>query len=154
MLRELRRKDRAITHGEAKVLLARGEYGVLSTVSADGSPYGVPINYCILDDMIYFHSAPEGHKLDNIAADSKVSFCVVGATRVLPDKFATLYESVIVSGKAEEVFDAEKQMALEGLVAKYSGGFREEGLRFIFTRINDARVFRIVIAAISGKACR
>ncbi len=154
MNRELRRKDRGTTETEARELLDRGEYGVLSTVSADGIPYGVPLSYCVIDNAIYFHSALEGHKLENITAGDRVSFCVVGATHVLPEKFSTRYESVIVSGRATEVLDMEKQRALEGLVAKYSAGFCEAGLKYIASDSKRTRVFRIDIKAISGKARR
>lgn len=154
MIRELRRKDRGTTETEARELLARGEYGVLATVSADGVPYGVPLSYCVIDNGIYFHCAPEGHKLENIAADSRVSFCVVGTTELLPEKFSTRYESVIVTGRAAEVMGAEKQRGLEGLVAKYSAGFFDAGLRYIAADSPKTRVFRIEIDAISGKARR
>lgn len=52
---------------------------------------------------------------------------MVGKAEVLPDKFVTKYESVIVSGEVEEVFDHEKQTALEGLLHKYSSKFIEKG---------------------------
>ena len=74
----MRRKDRALSRQEALDILNKGEYGILSTVSADGQPYGTPINFCLINDCIYFHCAKEGHKLDNISANSKVCFCVVG----------------------------------------------------------------------------
>lgn len=154
MNRELRRKDRGTTEMEARELLERGEFGVISTVSADGTPYGVPLSYCVINNAIYFHSALEGHKLENITDENWVSFCVVGATYVLPEKFSTRYESVIVSGRASEVFDMEKQRALEGLVAKYSAGFREAGLRYIASDSSRTKAFRIDIEAISGKARR
>ncbi|GAM09459.1 pyridoxamine 5'-phosphate oxidase [Geobacter sp. OR-1] len=154
MSHELRRKDRGISESEARALLECGEFGVLSTVSPDGAPYGVPLSYCVIDNAVYFHCAMEGHKLENIAADNRVSFCVVGATEVLPDKFSTRYESVIVSGRAKEVFDAEKQRGLEGLVVKYSSDFRESGLRYIDSDGKCTRVFRITIDAVSGKARR
>lgn len=154
MKKELRRQDRALATAEALELLDRGEYGVLSTVSADGSPYGVPVHYCVSEGSVYFHSAVAGHKLENIEADQRVSFCVVGATEVMPDKFATRYESVIVSGKAEEVFGAEKQRALEGLLAKYSSNFMPSGLRYIEAESEITRVFRFAVSEISGKARR
>lgn len=154
MTRELRRTDRGITETEARVLLERGEYGILSTCGSDGQPYGVPLSYCVMDNAIYFHCALEGHKLENIASKSRVSFCVVGATEVLPEKFSTRYESVIVSGQSAEVFGAEKQSALEGLVAKYSAGFCQEGLRYIASDSHTTRVIRLGIDAISGKARR
>ncbi|MDD2853386.1 MAG: pyridoxamine 5'-phosphate oxidase family protein [Desulfuromonadaceae bacterium] len=154
MNRNLRRNDRGLTESEALDLLVLGEYGVLATVSADGAPYGVPLSYCVIDYGIYFHCALEGHKLENLTADNRVSFCVVGATEVLPEKFSTRYESVIVSGRVTEVFDAEKQRGLEGLVAKYSAGFRDAGERYIATDSHKTRVFRVEIDAISGKARR
>lgn len=154
MHHELRRKERGMTETEARELLERGEYGVLSTRGPDGAPYGIPLSYCVIDSTVYFHCAVEGHKLENIGADDRVSFCVVGKTEVLPAQFATRYESVIISGKATEVFDEEKQLALEGLVAKYSAEFREAGLRYIATDGKRTRVFKFGISEISGKARR
>lgn len=154
MGRELRRTDRALTEPEARELLERGEYGILSTCGPDGQPYGVPLSYCVLDNALYVHCALEGHKLANMTADNRVSFCVVGTTELLPARFSTRYESVIVSGRAEEVFAGEKQRALEGLVAKYSPGFRDEGSRYIAATGDRTRTFRITIGAISGKARR
>lgn len=149
---EMRNQKRAISEAEARELLARGEYGVLSTCGADGQPYGVPLNYCLIGDVIYFHCAVAGHKLENLAADGRVSFCVVGNTEVLPDQFATRYESVIVTGRAAEVLGDDKQPALEGLVAKYSPDFQAAGRQYITAQIGQARVFRIDIEAITGKS--
>jgi nitroimidazol reductase NimA-like FMN-containing flavoprotein (pyridoxamine 5'-phosphate oxidase superfamily) len=154
MHHELRRKDRGITESEARELLERGEYGILSTCDPDGQPYGIPLSYCVIDNAIYFHCALEGHKLEDLAANGRVSFCVVGRTEVLPDQFATRYESVVVSGTATEVFAEEKQLGLEGLLPKYSAGFIAEGLNYIKAKGERTRVFRIGIDAISGKARR
>lgn len=154
MHHELRRKERGLAESEARELLERGEYGILSLSDIDGQPYGIPLSYCVINDAIYFHCAVEGHKLANIAANSRVSFCVVGKTEVLPEQFATRYESVIISGRAAEVFDEEKQQALEGLLAKYSAGYRSEGLNYIAAKRERTRVFRVAIEGICGKARR
>jgi nitroimidazol reductase NimA-like FMN-containing flavoprotein (pyridoxamine 5'-phosphate oxidase superfamily) len=153
-MRELRRKDRAISEEEAMALLSRAEYGFLSTVSENGKPYGVPLNYCVIEGGIYFHCAIEGRKIDNIKQNKSVSFCAVGNTEILPDQFGTKYESVIVSGDIEEVFDNIKQMALEGLLHKYSGDFFEKGLEYIASLGKKTRVFKITIKSLSGKARR
>ena len=153
-MKELRRKDRAITRQEAMAVLQKAEYGILSTVSSDGKPYGVPLNYCLVDNYIYFHCAVEGRKIDNIHTDKNVSFCAVGDTEILPDKFGTKYESVIVAGEIEEAFDTEKQTALEGLIRKYSPDYFEKGLEYIETLQAKTRVFKIPITHISGKARR
>lgn len=154
MHHELRRTERGVSEAEARELLARGEYGILSTCGPDGQPYGIPLSYCVLDDAIYFHCAIEGHKLENLAAESRVSFCVVGETEVLPEQFATRYESVVVSGRAVEVFAEEKQQALEGILAKYAGGFPGKGLDYIEAAGERVRVFRIGIDSLCGKARR
>lgn len=154
MQHELRRKDRGMPEAEARALLQRGEYGVLSLCGADGEPYGIPLSYCVLDTAIYFHCALEGRKLAMLAANNRGSFCVVGATELVPEKFSTRYESVIVSGQVSEALDAEKQHGLEGLVAKYSGSCMAQGLQYIAAQGAATRVFRISIDTICGKARR
>ncbi len=151
-MKELRRKDRAITEEEALALLNKAEYGVLSTVTENGEPYGVPLNFCVIDHCIYFHCAVEGQKIDNIKQNKSISFCAVGNTKILPDKFGTKYESVIVSGEVEEVFDMNKQMAMEGLLHKYSIEFIDKGIKYIEGLKEKTRVFKITINKLTGKA--
>ena len=151
-MKELRRKDRAITEEEAISLLNKAEYGVLSTVSENGKPYGVPLNFCVIDDCVYFHCAVEGQKIDNITQNKSVSFCAVGNTEILPGKFGTKYESVVVSGDVEEVFDMNKQIALEGLLQKYSPEFIDQGIKYIEGLREKTRVFKITINKLTGKA--
>ncbi len=151
-MKELRRKDRAITEEESMALLNKAEYGVLSTVTEDGKPYGVPLNFCIIKHCIYFHCAVEGQKIDNIKQNRSVSFCAVGNTEILPDQFGTKYESVIVLGEVEEVFDMNKQIALEGLLHKYSPEFIDKGINYIEGLREKTRVFKIAINKLTGKA--
>jgi len=151
MQRKIRRSDRASAEGEARKLLEKGEYGVLSTVSGDGQPYGVPVNYACAREFIYFHCATKGHKLDNLSGNNKVSFCVVGKTQVLPEQFATKYESAIVFGQALEVFEDEKRLALLELVKKYSPEFIEKGRQYIESDERKTRVYKIAIEALTGK---
>ncbi|MDH3886714.1 MAG: pyridoxamine 5'-phosphate oxidase family protein [Desulfobacterales bacterium] len=153
-MKELRRKDRAIPEAEAKALLSKAEYGIMSTVSDDGQPYGVPLNFCIVENCIYFHCAIEGRLIENIKNNRSVSFCIVGNTEILPDKFGMRYESTIVSGNIEEVFDVQKQTGLEGFLAKYSSDFIEQGREYIEKLRERTRVFKMAICDISGKAKR
>lgn len=44
-MREMRRKDRLLDSADAVEILKNGEYGVLATVTENGSPYGVPMSY-------------------------------------------------------------------------------------------------------------
>jgi len=150
----MRRQDRQISREEALTILTDGEYGVLSTVSPDGLPYGLPLNYCFFEQKIYFHAALAGKKLEHIAANPHVSFCVVGPTQILPEQFSTRYESCIAEGLAAEVFGEEKLAALAALVVKYSPGFIAEGADYIAQKQERTRVLAITLHSITGKARR
>ncbi len=151
-MREMRRNKLAMGKSETLALLNEAEYGVLSTVSKNGRPYGIPLNYCVIDKAIYFHCAIEGKKIEHIQGNRFVSFCVVGKTKILPRKFSTKYESVIVAGEAEEVFHSEKQAGLEGLIGKYSSKHTAQGLKYIKALDEETKVFKITINNIAGKA--
>jgi nitroimidazol reductase NimA-like FMN-containing flavoprotein (pyridoxamine 5'-phosphate oxidase superfamily) len=153
-MKSIRRSDREITIQEAIELLDSAEYGIMSTVGKDGQPYGLPLSYVYKNDCIYFHCAVSGHKLENIEHNPKVSFCVVGKTKVLPDKFATEYESTVVFGVASEVNGTERYDALLWLLEKYCSNFIAEGKRYIELKDKITKVFKIEIDRISGKARR
>lgn len=153
-MKEMRRSNKQLTDQEAKTLLNACEYGILSTVDQAGQPYGVPLSYTYNNNGIYFHSALTGHKLDNIAQNSKSSFCVVGKTTVLPDKFGTEYESAIAFGTISEVSGAEWQNAMLWLVEKYSADFKKEGEKYIEKHAKATKVFKMEIIHLTGKAGR
>ena len=152
MFREMRRKDRQIGTEAALEILKNGEYGVLSTVGENGYAYGIPLSYTYTDNKIYFHCAKEGTKLDNIKFSNKVSFCVVGKTEVLPCKFSTNYESVVVFGDAFETEGEEKIKGLMDVVKKYSPGFIVEGEKYLEASAHETTVVRIDIKHLTGKA--
>lgn len=153
-MREMRRKDRQLTEEEALAILKKGEYGVLSTVGSDGLPYGVPISYAFADNKIWFHGAGEGRKFDNMGSNNNVSFCVVGKTEVMPEKYGTKYESVIAAGKVRLCEGDEKTTGLMNMVSKYSSEFMEGGEKYANASINKVSVFCIEDLQITGKARR
>ncbi|HSO19875.1 MAG TPA: pyridoxamine 5'-phosphate oxidase family protein [Desulfosarcina sp.] len=153
MDRPMRRKDRRLDDAATMDLLRRGEYGILSTTGADGRPYGIPVNYVVQENALYFHCANEGQKIENITANRSVSFCVVGRTEVLPDKFSTRYESVVVSGAADLVVEAGlRRRALQALIAKYAPDHAEAGEAYIDRLMDQTSVVRVSIDHVAGKA--
>jgi nitroimidazol reductase NimA-like FMN-containing flavoprotein (pyridoxamine 5'-phosphate oxidase superfamily) len=148
----MRRKDRQISNTETIEIINKGEYGVLSMCAPDNKAYGVPLNYVFWNNCIYFHCAKGGFKMDNLDKNNNVSFCIVGNTELLPDKFSTRYESAIIFGKTEEVKEKEKFYALIELVKKYSSEFLENGKRYIQDLSDNTTVIKIRIDEITGKA--
>lgn len=152
MFREMRKKDREVFGEDIEKILTNGEYGVLATVGENGYPYTVPLSYVYQDNSIYFHCAKEGHKLDNIEKNPKVSFCVVTDTEVLPGKFSTNYKSIIAFGEAKELTGALKRDILFKFIEKYSQSFIEEGKRYIERAQDSAKIVEIKIEHITGKS--
>lgn len=153
MIHEMRKKERQLSHTEAIRILEEGEFGILSTINEDGTPYGVPLSYVYADGIICFHCAKGvGHKVENMRHQSSVCFTVVGATKVLPEKFSTKYESVIAHGT---VRPAENTLAgLRLLQEKYCPGFAEKGRIYAENSLEDVAVYEIVIHHLTAKGRR
>ncbi|MGL4594806.1 MAG: pyridoxamine 5'-phosphate oxidase family protein [Thermoguttaceae bacterium] len=115
-----RRVDRIISEKESIRILDAAIYGVLATISPDGSSYGIPLNFVRKDQKIFLHCALEGKKLENIEHDNRVCFCVVGKAEIISDQFTMEYESVVVTGTAKIISSPEKKRAaLKLLCEKY-----------------------------------
>lgn len=152
MFRKMRRKNQELSLEEAIGILQTRPTGILALIGDDDYPYTVPLNYVYGDDKLFFHCAKEGHKIDGMRKNDKVTFCVVEQDEVVPKAFATKYRSVVVFGRARILTDdAEKRDALERLVEKYSPDYREEGSQAIEKEWNLVCVVEITIEHVTGK---
>lgn len=158
MFKEVRRQDRVLENSQRiEELLLNSEYGFLSlgTSVLNGYAYGIPISYAYDKESqsLYFHCAPEGQKLDEIQNNNKVSFCIVGQTKPIQNQFTTLYESIIVFGKAHtDLSDEEKGKVLRLLVNKYSPDYKELGEKYMSKSWNRTFCFKIIIEHKTAKA--
>ena len=53
----MRRNKQALCQEECEQVLRQATSGVLSLISPDGFPYGVPLSYALVDGVIVFHGA-------------------------------------------------------------------------------------------------
>lgn len=155
---DMRYDRRKISEEEARTILKQAEYAVISTVDADGMPYGVPISFVLIDNTIYIHTTNTfGHKLDDFRHDSRV--CVTAVTDTDPcfEKtfFTTRYESAMAFGCIREVpLGVEFRKALVELCMKYVPEAKHEIGEAIEREVNDTSVWAIDIDELSGKAAR
>jgi nitroimidazol reductase NimA-like FMN-containing flavoprotein (pyridoxamine 5'-phosphate oxidase superfamily) len=148
----IRRKDRVMADDNAMRLLETGQYGVMSTVGADGMPYGVPLSYVVDGGHIFFHCARTGRKLDGIASKAHVAFTVVGEAHPYYSKnFTTSYQSVMVFGTAKEASDDEKRKALIMLCQKYLPSYTEFADENIKRSWDVTAVYKISIDELTAK---
>ena len=155
MFREMRKRDRQVSDGEAREILARAENGVLATVGEGGWPYAVPLSHVMLGDVLYIHCASEGHKLDNIANEARVSYCAVASAKVIPESSTVFYESAVVFGRAGLVTNEdEKRKALISLISRFRGECPANVEESLDKCAPETSVIRIRIERITGKAHR
>lgn len=119
--RPMRRIRQQLTQQESVEILGNATSGVLAVNGDNGYPYSVPISYVYADGKIYFHSAVQGHKIDAIRSNPKVSFCVIAQDDIKPQEFTTYFKSVVAFGKARIIEDADEKMSvLRLLAARYT----------------------------------
>jgi nitroimidazol reductase NimA-like FMN-containing flavoprotein (pyridoxamine 5'-phosphate oxidase superfamily) len=129
--------------------------GRLGTAGRDGYPMVKPLNFAYHEGRIYFHSAREGEKIDDIRRDNRVCFEVDLPIAFVkgdeePCRAEYLYQSVIIKGRAHIVEERDEQIfGLSCLMKKYQpeggyGDFSEEKLRI-------TGVVRIDIEEMVGK---
>ncbi|MEK6671942.1 MAG: pyridoxamine 5'-phosphate oxidase family protein [Nitrospirota bacterium] len=137
-------------------LLNTCHVGRLGTIGKDGYPMVKPLNFAYHDGKIYFHTAKEGEKIDDIKRDNRVCLEVdlpiayVKGTAADPCKAEYLYRSVIIKGRASIVEDKEERIfGLKCLMRKYQpeGGYGD----FLEEKLNITGVVRIDIEEMVGK---
>ncbi|MBO5490680.1 MAG: pyridoxamine 5'-phosphate oxidase family protein [Desulfovibrio sp.] len=155
LFRELRRKKQQLPEEACRAILARGTSGVLAVAGDGGYPYAVPLSYVYDGERIFFHCALSGHKLDAIARDDRVSFCVIDRDDVQPETYTTHFASVIVFGRARVLDEpGEKRRALEKLAARYSPEQEEGRTREISRLFDRVCMLELRIEHMSGKQAR
>ena len=148
----MRRKKQQLADEKSIAVLNRGTSGVLAVHGDDGYPYTVPLSYVYQADKLFFHCANNGHKLDAIIRNNKVSFCVIDKDDVVPEEYTAYFRSVIVFGKARIINDeAEKRSALELLAARYSPDHEQGRVEEIERLFKQVSMVEIAIERMSGK---
>ena len=153
----MRRTDREMRPEDARRVLKEGQYGVLSVAGKDGAPYGVPLNYFYVpeENAVYFHCAAVGRKLDCLRENRRVSFAVVGSQKIVPERFTTRYESVILTGRASLITDpAEKTKRLVQLCRALAPDAVRRRDEVIRRQLAAVAVVKVEILELTGKRNR
>ncbi len=148
----MRRSDREITDKKEIYEIIKSSQVCHLAFAQGGHPYIVPLCFGLHENTLYFHSAPEGRKVDLLRQNPEVCFEFdTGCELVLSDdpcRIGMNYRSVIGFGEAQIVTDPEeKKTALESIMLQYVGKtavFPEEAL-------NRTLVFKVDIKEVTGK---
>ena len=154
-MKSLRRKDREIPRDEALAVVDKCGHSVMATVNTDGTPYCIPLSMVRDGEFLYFHSALEGHKIDNLKHSSRVCISCVGNVRPFPGAFSLEYESAVINGNASELTDRQEKLhALRLISQRHTPDHMPAFDEYVETMIEKTMVWKINIDEISGKARR
>lgn len=109
MFRPMRRFRQQLSDSECEQILKEEPRGVLSVYGEDGYPYGMPVNFLYEDGKLYFHGAKQGHKIDALKKDNRVSFCVYDKGYREEGKLGLNIKSVIIFGRIQPVENPAKR---------------------------------------------
>ena len=153
MFRDMRRKKQLLSEEETIEILKLCTSGVLGVIGDDDYPYTVPVSYAFKDDKLFIHSAKQGHKIDSIKRNDKVTFCVIEKDEVIQKTFTTHFRSVSIFGRARILSDDyDRRYALESLVDKYSPNYIQEGQQEIEREWDRVCLIEVKIEHMTGKA--
>src|SRR3990167_824045 len=136
-------------------VLDRCHIGRLGTIGKNGYPMVKPLNFAYHDGKIYFHTAQEGEKIENIKRDNRVCFevdlpIVYVKAKNNPCEADYLYRSVIIKGRARIIDDMEEKFfALKCLMKKHQpeGNYGD----YTVDKLKKVGIVRIDIEEITGK---
>jgi nitroimidazol reductase NimA-like FMN-containing flavoprotein (pyridoxamine 5'-phosphate oxidase superfamily) len=148
----LRRKEKEVTaRHEIESIIRQSSVCRLGLVD-DGWPYIVPVCFGYQDNVLYFHSAKEGRKIEILKRSNRVCFEFDIQAEVKPGKTACAwgmqYQSVIGFGTAALIENPDqKREALGIIMSQYADGAFE----FSEKAFDQALVIKVDISRMSGK---
>ena len=148
----MRRKDREKSKEFALAVADSCAYSVMATVNPDGTPYCIPLSLARDGEWLYFHSAQDGHKIDNLKAKNRVCISCVGNLQPAPGEFSIRFESAVINGTAWELSDREDKIRALSLISKrYTPANMEAFDKAVEKDLDNTGVWKIHIDEISGK---
>jgi len=148
----MRRKDKEVTDKKAiEDIILKSTVCKLAMCDRH-QPYIVPLCFGFKDNILYFHSAPKGKKIDILKNNPNVCFEFDIFTQVIKSakacKWGMKYRSVIGYGKASFVTDENlKRQAFDIIMKQYA-----EGL-FLYEEasLTSTGIIKVDIESMTGK---
>ena len=136
--------------------LTEAPVGRLATIDGAGYPVIIPLNFVYADGRVFFHSATEGAKLDDLRRHPQVGFEIDRLFTIVPPaergcQTHAFYQSIVIRGRArvlDRVAEREARVhALQLLVQKYAPAVADRPM----DTTDQTAVVEIVVDEMTGK---
>jgi nitroimidazol reductase NimA-like FMN-containing flavoprotein (pyridoxamine 5'-phosphate oxidase superfamily) len=148
----MRRNDKEIHDRDAVEAIIRDSLVCRLALSDENRPYVVPLCFGYRDDTLYFHSSPEGKKIEILRKNGNVCFEFDIDQEVVQDdkpcKWTMNYRSVIGFGQGSVVEDLEeKRKGLDAIMQHYAG----RSFEYAEPAMKSTVVIKVEIESMTGK---
>ena len=150
----MRRNDKEIHDRDAVEAIIRDSLVCRLALSDENRPYVVPLCFGYRDNALYFHSSPEGKKIEILRKNGNVCFEFDIDQEVVQDekpcKWTMNYRSVIGFGKGSLVENLEeKKKGLDVIMQQYS----RRSFEYVEPAIESTYIIKVEIESMTGKKC-
>ena len=148
----MRRNDKEIHDRDAVEAIIRDSLVCRLALSDENRPYVVPLCFGYRDNALYFHSSPEGKKIEILRKNGNVCFEFDIDQEVVQDekpcKWTMNYRSVIGFGKGSLVENLEeKKKGLDVIMQQYSS----KSFEYLQPEIENTFIIKVEIESMTGK---
>jgi nitroimidazol reductase NimA-like FMN-containing flavoprotein (pyridoxamine 5'-phosphate oxidase superfamily) len=148
----MRRKDREIKDLKTIESIIQKSLVCRLALSDDNQPYVVPLCFGYRKKTVYFHSAPEGMKVEilrknpNVCIEFDTDNELVSAQKAC--KWGMKYRSVIGFGRASFIENHEEKVDALDLIMKHYGG---RFFPYTESALSSTLIIRVDIEQLTGK---
>ncbi|MCP3952367.1 MAG: pyridoxamine 5'-phosphate oxidase family protein [Desulfobacterales bacterium] len=148
----MRRKDKEIKDKDKIEEIVQDAQVCHLALAGNGQPYVVPLNFGYRDEVVYFHSARQGRKIDMLAANPRVCLEFSTVLELVQGEtscdWGQRFKSVIAFGNARLIEDeTEKREALDIIMGHYGG----QGGDYSDNKLKVTAVIEVKLTEMTGK---
>ena len=148
----MRRKEKEVKNRSDIETIIHNSIVCRLAMCQDNMPYVVPLNFGYEDNVLYFHGAKEGKKIEMVRKNPNVCFEMdTGVSLVEADDacfWGVRYQSVIGFGEGVILEDTKEKEAALGIIMKH---YSDRGFQFDEKMVAATAVIKVVIESMTGK---
>ena len=148
---------KTITHTDQafiEKMILQCEICYVGVVTPENTPYVIPMNFGYLENVLYFHSAPEGRVIDCLNRNPNicVTFCTVDKLVFQHSEVACSYRmksaSVMAFGKVSFIVDIEEKRNALNIIMKH---YSDKKFEYSDPAIRNVKIWKVPIDTMSCK---
>jgi len=128
----------------------------IAMVDENGMPYVLPFNFGIDDEYVWFHSGPEGKKINilksnpNVCVNFSSDFQLGHRNESVACSYFMNYRSILINGQIEFIEDFDLKIKGMNIIMKQYT--KRDDFNYNNPAINNLKIFRLKLENISGRS--